>query len=53
MGEKRDTAFGVTEDTMLTSLIRRSLFRFAIFFALLAPWPARLGAQHNAPSLMV
>ena len=38
---------------MLTSLIRRSLFRFAIFFALLAPWPAQLGAQNNAPSLMV
>ena len=38
---------------MLTSLIRLSPFRFALLFALLVPWPAQLGAQNNAPSLVV
>ena len=38
---------------MLTSLIRLSLFRFTLLFALLAPWPAQIWAQSNAPSLTV
>lgn len=38
---------------MQISIVRRSLFPFALLFTLLAPWPAQLWAQSNAPSFTV